>query len=180
MKDALQGLLDTFAELGARWCVLGAQAVNVHGRPRMTADIDVTVELGERPTSDLIETLARHDFAPAFALDDEFLSATRVVPVVHASAMPVDIMLAGPGLEELFLASAKPVDIAGLLVPVISPEHLLVSKILAGRDQDIEDARGVLTATAEIDRNEVMSLLRALESALGEGDLVPRWQELLD
>lgn len=28
-----------------RWYVFGAQAAVAHGRPRMTADIDVTVEL---------------------------------------------------------------------------------------------------------------------------------------
>lgn len=179
MKEALKGLVGAFAELGARWCMLGAQAVNVYGHPRMTADIDVTAELGETTTEQLVSALERHGFTPAFEFDSEFVSATRVVPVVHSSAMPVDIMIAGPGLEELFLESATATKIAGISIPVISAEHLLVSKVLAGREQDLEDVRSVLTATDAIDRSEVESLLRMLESAMGEGDLLPRWRALL-
>lgn len=178
MKEALQGLVGAFAELGARWCVLGAQAVNVYGQPRMTADIDVTAELGATTAAELVTTLERHGFRSAFEFDDEFVSATRVVPVVHASAMPVDIMLAGPGLEEAFLDAASATCIAGVSVPVISVEHLLVSKILAGREQDLEDVRSVLVATEAVDRDQVDSLLGMLESALGQGDLLPRWREL--
>lgn len=43
------------------------------------------------------------------------MAATRVVPIVHqASGMPVDIMLAGTGLEELFISAAEPTAIAGV------------------------------------------------------------------
>ncbi len=178
MREALKGLLEAFTELGVRWCVLGAQAVNVHGHPRMTADIDVTAELGATTTAELVETLERYGFWPAFEFDDGFVSANRVVPVVHSSAMPVDIMLAGPGLEEVFLDEAEATTIAGVSVPVISAEHLLVSKILAGREQDLDDARSVLAAAETVDREQVESLLRMLESALGEGDLLPRWRSV--
>ena len=37
-----------------------------------------------------------------------------------------------------------PVDVAGGLVPFISPEDLVVTKLLAGREKDIDDVRGVL------------------------------------
>lgn len=176
MREAFRDLAAAFADLGARWCVLGAQAVNVYGHPRMTADIDVTAELGETTAAELVEVLERHGFRPAFEFDDEFVSATRVVPVVHSSAMPVDIMLAGPGLEEVFLDAARATTIAGVSVPVISIEHLLVSKILAGRDQDLEDVRSVLAGGERVDRDQVDALLQMLESALGEGDLLPRWR----
>jgi predicted nucleotidyltransferase len=53
-------------------------------------------------------------------------------------------VLAGPGLEEQFLARAVLVDIGGVRVPVMSPEDLVVTKILAGRPKDIEDVRGIL------------------------------------
>ena len=43
LSEALAGLVSVMQRLDARWCILGAQAAIVHGRPRMTADIDVTV-----------------------------------------------------------------------------------------------------------------------------------------
>lgn len=37
LSEALAGLASAMRRLGARWCLLGAQAAVVHGRPRMTS-----------------------------------------------------------------------------------------------------------------------------------------------
>jgi hypothetical protein len=180
LSEALAGLASVMRRLDARWCLLGAQAAVVHGRPRMTADIDVTVELGGRSVTTMLEALAGSGFASAFAFDDAFVAATRVVPVVHqASGMPVDIMLAGPGLEELFIGAAELTTIAGVEVPVIRAEHLVVMKILAGRPRDLEDVEGIVAAKSErLGRGEVEQLLEMLEAALGQSDLLPRWHAI--
>jgi predicted nucleotidyltransferase len=59
------------------------------------------------------------------------------------------VVLAGLGLEELFLSRAVPVTIGSMVVPVISPEDLVATKILAGRPKDIEDVRGILRMRLE-------------------------------
>lgn len=41
----LRSLGVAFAARGLRWYVFGAQAVVAHGRPRLTADVDVAVDL---------------------------------------------------------------------------------------------------------------------------------------
>jgi hypothetical protein len=39
---------------------------------------------------------------------DDFVERTRVLPMMHrATGMPVDVVLAGPGPEELFLKHAR-------------------------------------------------------------------------
>ena len=47
---------------GVRWYVFGAQAVTVYGRPRLTADVDVTVEVAPEDTAELVDDLAAHGF----------------------------------------------------------------------------------------------------------------------
>ena len=42
-----------------RWYLFDAQAVNVHGRPRMTADVDVTVDVRRRDCSTLVACWCR-------------------------------------------------------------------------------------------------------------------------
>ena len=66
-----------------------------------------------------------------------------------ASGMPLGVVLAGPGLEEQFLDRVAAVQIGDFTVPVISPEDLVVTKVLAGREKDVGDIRGVLHARAE-------------------------------
>jgi hypothetical protein len=104
---------------------------------------------------------------------DEFVRRTRVLPFVHkASQIPVDVVLAGPGLEEEFLERARPVDLGGVTLPVISPEDLLITKVLAGRPKDLEDIRGILRERLpELDLSRVRHILGLLDRALSCSDL---------
>jgi hypothetical protein len=50
----LAALSRAFSARGWRWYVFGAQAVVAHGRPRLTADVDATVELVGATARDLV------------------------------------------------------------------------------------------------------------------------------
>lgn len=130
-------------------------------------------------------TLAAHGFSLRGDATDAFIRTTRVVPLEHqASGLALDLVLGGPGLEDLFLERAVPVDVAGTVVSFISPEDLIVTKLLAGRAKDLEDVRGVLLERGSVlDLERIRTTLRLLEEALGQSDLMPlfdseirRWQ----
>ena len=167
--------------VGAGWYVFGAQAALVWGRPRLTTDVDVTVKCSV-PTRELVRTLEAHGFSLRVDGTDAFITATRVVPLEHrASGLGLDAVLAGPGLEDLFLERAVPVDVAGTIVPFISPEDLIVTKLLAGREKDIDDVRGVLAERgAALDLSRIRTTLGLLEDALGQSDLTPVLERELD
>lgn len=91
--------------------------------------------------------------------------------------MPLDVVLAGSGLEEEFLNRAIAVDVGGSSIPVISAEDLIVTKILAGRPKDIEDIRGVISERSQsLDIPRIRAILRLLEEALSRGDLLPSFE----
>ncbi len=182
--ELLSDLAAALDALGAGWYVFGAQAALVWGRPRLTTDVDVTVK-SSGSTEHLVNTLDTHGFALRIDATATFIRTTRVVPLEHrASGLALDVVLAGPGLEDLFLARAVPIDVAGTIVPFISPEDLIVTKLLAGREKDIEDVRGVLSERGpDLDLAQIRATLGLLEDALGQSDLLPlfehelgRWQ----
>src|SRR5262245_9424666 len=124
-----------------RWYVFGGQAVLAHGRPRLTADVDVTVDLAGASVHALVSELERSGFELRFPLSQEFLEAAKLLPVVHASTgFPVDVVLANSDFQKEFLDRREMVDVAGAKVPMISAEDLVATKILAGRRKDLEDA----------------------------------------
>jgi hypothetical protein len=83
-------------------------------------------------------------------------------------------VLAGPGLEVEFLRRAIPVAIGGTLVPVITPEDLIVTKVLAGRPKDIEDIRSVIQErSSSLDVDRIRMVLGLLQQAIGQSDLLP-------
>lgn len=173
--DLFAAIAGALSRLHARWYVFGAQAVVLWGRPRLTADIDVTVRMDPEEPERLVRALEASGFSLRIGNTPEFVRRTRVLPFVHAtSGMPMDVVLAGPGLEELFLSRAVPVTIGNLVVPVISPEDLIATKILAGRPKDIEDVRGILRERlSTLDLESIRSTLALLEEALGQSDLRP-------
>jgi hypothetical protein len=170
-----------FARLGLRWFLFGAQAAILHGVARLSADVDVTIDLGDRSTRELIDALAGAGFDPRVASVEDFVERTRVLPVVHrASHIPVDLVLAGPGLEEQFFAGAERRRIGDALVPVASAEDLIAMKILAGRPRDLEDVAAIVHARgAGLDLRRVRGTLGLLEKALDRRDLVGELERVL-
>jgi hypothetical protein len=169
---ALSAALET---VRAPWYLFGAQAVVIWGRPRLTADVDVTVRLESGDPHRLVSALENAGFRLRVSPSDDFVRRTRVLPFVYLpNVLPLDIVLSGPGLEELFLARAVPVNIAGVTIPVISPEDLVATKILAGRAKDLDDVRGILQEKLPaLDLDLIRRTLTQLQEALGQSDLLP-------
>lgn len=179
LADLLAGVAASLETVGARWYLFGAQAVVIWGRPRLTADIDVTVELPPEALDSALRALGERGFRLRITFGvEEFLRRTRVLPFRHeASGMLLDLVLAGPGLEEEFLDRAIAVPFGDRSYPVISPEDLVVTKILAGRPKDLEDVRGVLAErSGRLDLDRIRTVLRLLEEALGQSDLLPLFE----
>lgn len=169
-----------FAELGLRWYLFGAQAAFFYGASRLTVDVDITVALEGCSSRVLVAALARQGIRSR--VDDEaFIEQTRVLPVVHtASRIGGDIVLAGPGLEEQFLARARVRDVLGVRVPVAAAEDLVVMKVLAGRPKDLEDVKSIVAVQgAKLRFEGIRETLRLVEDALGQSDLVPVFEEIV-
>jgi hypothetical protein len=175
----LLAALAPVAERWGRWCVFGAQAVVVYGIPRLSADVDVTLAL----VPDEPERFARDMQAAGFSIrvsDPDFVRRTRVMPFVHEpTGMPLDVVLAGSGLEDEFLDRAVPTEVGGIRVPIIELSDLVIAKVLAGRPKDLEDARALWQLHRhQMDLRRIRRILRLLEDALSQNDLVASFDSI--
>ncbi|MEO7331217.1 MAG: nucleotidyltransferase [Minicystis sp.] len=179
--ELLAALAAAMRAHGFRWYVFGAQAVMAHGRPRLTADVDATVDLGAAGTSALLDALDMHGFALRFPLSDAHLREARLLPMVHLpSGMPLDLVIAAPGLDDEFLERARLVNLGGVEVPVVSAEDLVAMKLLAGRRKDLEDIRGVLSEQQDrLNLGRVRDVLAAFEAVTGEPTLIAKLERML-
>ena len=179
--EVLAALGTCFDSLGVRWYLFGAQAAIFHGVARLTADVDVTVLPGLHSTGRLASVMEANGFRLRVTATDDFVARTRVLPFVHsATRLPVDVVLAGPGIEEQFLDRAEFHVLEGVRVPIATVEDLVTMKILAGRPKDLDDAKGMLRARSEeIDLDHVRRMLQLLEEALSQSDLIPQLEQLI-
>lgn len=177
----LRDLARVLREGRRRWYVFGAQAVIAHGLPRATADVDVTLKLDPEDPAHFVDEMKKAGFDLRVDDPDDFIRRTRVLPFVHgATAMPLDVVLAGAGLEDQFLERAVEIDFEGERIPVISASDLVVAKILAGRAKDLEDVRNLLrTQGSRLELQRIRSVLGQLEEGLGQSDLLPSFERLL-
>lgn len=171
--EVLDSLRGTFESFDVAWYVFGAQAALVHGAVRMTADVDVTVFPGDHTVEALLEALERHGFELRGA-DADFVRDTRVIPLVHlATGINADVVIGGPGIEELFCSRVESAALGGITVPIAAAEDVVAMKILSGRPKDRDDVIAIIAAQGRaLNHNRVRETLELLEKALDRSDLV--------
>ncbi len=176
--DLLVDLATALGALQLPWYVFGAQAALIWGRPRFTADVDVTVALSGHSIPQFLKALGESGFVARPESTAELTAVSRVLLLEHRrSTLALDLVLAGPGLEQTFLERAVLVEVAGVAVPFISPEDLIVTKVLAGRDKDVDDVRGILSERgATLDHDQIATTLRTIEAALERSDLLQAFE----
>jgi predicted nucleotidyltransferase len=178
VAETLLALASALDGLGVSWYLFGAQAALARGSHRLTEDIDVTVMLGDLSAEAIQASVAAAGFALRVADIDDFVTTTRVLPFVHETTrMPVDIVLGGPGLEELFLQESERLLVGDVSVPVPSVEHLIVMKLLAGRPNDLIDAAAMARGN-EVDLDAIEQLATLIADSIGEGDILTTFAQL--
>lgn len=158
------------------YMVIGGQAVLVHGEPRLTRDIDVTLGVALDGLPEVLRVVAAAGLHPLVE-PESFVRETMVLPCADpASGVRVDLVLSESGFEREAIRRAVAVRIGEVDVRVACPEDLIVLKVVAGRPRDLEDVRSVVARQPDLDRPRIEALLRQFERLLDQ-PLIERWTE---
>jgi hypothetical protein len=152
-EDVLAALVDS----RVRFLVVGAIAMNLHGVPRMTADLDLLADVSAPNLSALIRALEALGYkprlpVPATALLDpeqrrEWVERRnlKAFTFVHSvrPLQEVDLILASSIPFEEADRAKTVLTAGGLSIPVISLDHLISMKRAASRAQDAADVEAL-------------------------------------
>jgi hypothetical protein len=181
LQATLHDAVDFLKKAGIPYALIGGLAVSVRGQPRVTADVDMVI-LADVPQSlRLLSSLHATAFKPLFDGAAEVVEKAFILPLRHRiTNVKLDLALGLSGFEQQAIARAGLMDFGGYPVAVASSEDLLIMKILAGRPQDDQDVRGLITAQGEqLDWDYCLRVAGALGEALDQ-DLVGRVSKLRD
>jgi hypothetical protein len=124
--------------------LIGGQAVLVHGVPRLTEDIDVTLGVDPGQLPRVLDICREADLAPLVPDVEAFVRETFVLPVRDgATAMRVDFVFSTTPYERQAIARAVRIQLGETPIPFATAEDLIIHKVFAGRPRDWEDAVGV-------------------------------------
>ncbi|MGH7552377.1 MAG: nucleotidyl transferase AbiEii/AbiGii toxin family protein [Longimicrobiales bacterium] len=129
--------------------LIGGQAVLLHGEPRLTLDIDITLGVDPGRLDDVMDTCAALGLLPLPSEPDRFVRSTFVLPAADSTGLRVDFIFSSTPYERQAIERAQHVEVGGVAVPFASAEDLILHKLFAGRARDLEDAAGIVRRKGE-------------------------------
>lgn len=147
------GLFALLAEARVRFVVVGGLALVLHGIDRLTADVDLVIDLSAEPAGAAVRALTAGGYRPLAPVEPlalanpaqrhewqtlrnmtvfSFWDSTNTRPTVDVLLEPT------VSFDELW-RDAKVVSLGNAAVHVASIPHLILLKRAAGRDRDDDD-----------------------------------------
>jgi len=164
----------------AAGAIIGGVAASILGRPRLTEDIDILVLLERAQWSSFLAAGRDFGFIPRVGDALDFAETSRVLLVLHQpSGVPIDIVFGSLSLEDEIVRSARKVEIAGVSIPLPTPESIVVMKAVARRARDIADIEGILEVHDHLDLDWIRTRLADFGQALGHTDLLDEFNRIL-
>jgi hypothetical protein len=186
LEGELARIVDTLAELGSDFALVGGLAVSIRGEVRFTRYVDLAIASeSDAATEALVGDLTARGYDIAALVEHEVCDRLATVRLRTASGVNIDLLAASSGIEAEIVAAAAEVDIDGVgTLPVAAAEDLLATKLLSMSDrrpQDRIDALALIAANPELDLALVRERL-ALITTRGfdrDRDLGARLDEIL-
>ena len=173
---AVEILGEVFEKHHVCYALLGGLATMLRGRPRFTQDVDVLLEISQLALPGILDELVER----GFALDRD--TVIRQFVQEHMTAfrygvVRIDWLKPVLPLYDHALAAATPLPWGdSRVLRVLTPEGLIITKMVAFRPQDQEDIRTLLAANHdEIDGDLIRREWASV--SLGEEDRTA-WLEM--
>jgi hypothetical protein len=146
MNDDWIAMLNALLDADARFLVVGAHALAVHGVPRGTQDLDILVD----PTAENVDRVWRALLAFGAPVHSLGISRTDLINpdmVIQLGLPPnrIDFLTSISGIRDFDTAWSGRVvrDVRGRSIPFLGRAELLANKRAAGRRKDLADVEAL-------------------------------------
>ena len=146
MNDDWIAMLNALLDVGARFLIVGAHALAVHGVPRGTQDLDILVD----PTPDNADRVWRAMILFGAPVDSLGISKSDLVDpdmVIQFGLPPnrIDFLTSISGVSSFEVAWTGRVEhgVRGRTMPFIGRKELIANKRAAGRRKDLADVEAL-------------------------------------
>ena len=143
LNEDYKEILQCLAGEDAKFLLVGAYALAVHGYPRATIDIDIWVMPSPENAVAVLRALRRFG-APLHGLTAADLQKDDTIFQIGVAPRRIDIITGASGLQfsQTFRTSIE-IDIEGLRVHIPSVDDLIRNKRASGQTKDLADAEAL-------------------------------------
>jgi len=175
--DLLKEVASRLTAAGIEYMVTGSTAMMVYAAPRATRDVDIVINVIPGDIAKIME-IFQSDFYIDSARVDEAVGNRGMFNIIHnESVIKFDfIVRKDDEYRILELARKQRIEIEGVPVYFVSPEDLVLSKLLWAKESlselQIRDVQQILASLPGIDQ----AYLKEWADRLGVTDLLERVQ----
>lgn len=171
----LQELAELFEREKTGYMVIGGLAVGIWGIQRDTRDVDIAVAVDSRAVGPLLSAL-EPQITWISPEAEELAAATGIIRFRHRSTMTVDLGVSETPYLLGAIERAVDIDVDGRSVKFCTAEDLILHKLLADRDRDRDDIRGVIRRQKKkLDRKYLDPLVHQLAEATTRPEILRRY-----
>lgn len=163
----LEDLLIWLESTKTQGVIIGGIAVSLLSRPRMTQDVDILAMLAESQWGTFLEKGSRFGFVPRITDALSFAQKNRVLLLRHTpSGVKVDISFGVLPFEQESIERLEKIKVGTLVIPIPTPEDLIIMKAVAHRGKDLADIEAILEAQEKIDLRRVRKWVKEFAKVL--------------
>jgi predicted nucleotidyltransferase len=168
-KELLKKIAKALDEKGLEYMIIGGQAVLIYGEPRLTKDVDITLGISANGFENVTDIVERLNLKILVQNPKDFVKENFVLPLIdNETGFRVDFIFSFSEYEKTALKRVNRVKIDDVEVRFVSIEDLIIHKMIASRERDIEDVRKILIKNKDIDFEYILNWLKAFESIVEE------------
>jgi hypothetical protein len=183
MTDLAQALVDfvaLFERLQTPYVVMGGLAVRVYGIPRPTYEVDFTLAIPRERLSEMYQEIQKLGYSVAEEYLTGWVDEVAGMPLIKVRlyvagrTIDIDIFLAESAYQEELLSRRQRHQIDHFQAWFVSPEDLVLLKLLAKRPRDLADIGDVLFTQGQMDEQylrhwaDVLGVRDDLEKVLAQ------------
>jgi predicted nucleotidyltransferase len=168
VTETLHEVVELLDRLAIEYAIMGGFAVRAHGVPRPTYDVDLTLELPRESLDHLFRELRDYDFEIPEIYETGWVDQLKGMPLLKVrrymggETLDVDLFLAEAGFLTEVMERRRRVDAEGKMLWVITPEDIVLLKLLASRPRDLGDIEDVFFMQAPLDESYMRSWAKVL------------------
>jgi hypothetical protein len=163
LEKTLWMVVNQFERLAIPYAIMGGLAVRIHGLPRPTHDIDFTIGIGRTELIDWFVVAEKEGLCVEDSYKKGWVDNVQGLPLIKLKAyytatecLDIDIFLAEVDFQKAVLQRRQQVFLNDQSLYVVSPEDLILLKLIAGRPRDFLDIKDILFVQGRLDNDYML------------------------
>jgi predicted nucleotidyltransferase len=178
IEEILFDIISLLDQESIPYAVMGGLAIRVYSIPRATQDVDITIAIDHDQLDGFRESLSDLGYSIPAVYDSGWLDRVADMPLfkikrhIDTYSVDVDIFIAESRFQDSMLQRRLFVEVSGRRIALVSPEDLLLLKLVAARPRDLIDVQDLLFSMGTLDESYLrkwaaeLGIVNGLEHAL--------------